>query len=241
MRRLLSLSSFSQSEADPRFHFSYTIGLINCNRRWEQIWERLQFYLMKHENALRGNSPVNTVEPLWKLLMLSGKRKTWFSVDSLDLPESDSREVCWCCECINYFVVSSWFAVSLSHRAASSGLLNSSKLHLVEKQKLRWTKSAREEQCSLLINEFGPTLCLPHPDRLRVHPLFLSLFSKLPQTDFNQSFTTYQSLSLSNFCAAVMSEQIFDSSPSHFHDLKKPRSNESWILQEMSPPSAAAL
>lgn len=90
---------------------------------------------------------------------------------------------------------------SLSHQEASPGLLNSSKLHLAEKQKFRWIKRAREERHSLLINEFGLTLCFPHPARLRAHPpVYAPFFSDSHRvTEFYQSFTICERFYLSNF------------------------------------------
>lgn len=68
---------------------------------------------------------------------------------------------------------------TLSHQEASAALLNTTKLHLVETMKFRWTKRAREGQRSLLMNEFGLTLCLHRSARLRVHPPVCGGLAKL--------------------------------------------------------------
>lgn len=149
----------------------------------EKILKCLQFYLMKLEGTLRGTCRQIQYSFSENNTCLSGKRNIYSYPMACQLVFysvllSNKK----CREYINHFVVSSWSAPWIIRKPPPS-LLNSSKLHLAETMKFRWTKRAREEQRSLLINEFGPALCLPHPARLRDRPPVYALYL-LPRADW---------------------------------------------------------
>lgn len=123
-------------------------------------------------------------------------------------------------ECITGSVVSSWFAPWVI-RKPPLARWTAAHFHLAEKQKLGWTKRAREEQRSLLINEFGPTLCLPHPARLRLRPpvyTFFNIYFIFTPTDWvnlTKSFPTCET-----FCWVTVSVKSgCESSLSDLHAL----------------------
>lgn len=142
------------------------------------------------------------------------------------LPVLDSR---WT-DAVNTLTGLSWVPALQSFESSGSLLCFTKQQQIasgLKSRKLWWTKRAREEQRSLLINEFGPTLCLPHPARLRLRPPVYALFYFKTPTDFqylskvSQLIKLFSCVALS-VCVVAMIRCDHWVLPVWLNDLKNP-------------------